>query len=89
MHIAPERSFERPDQIKPLDHEWPRDGDRLDCLGRQVGLPGIVLTPFVGAHNLLSVGHHGRPVEALSECVSDQGSGCGMMSTDPTMNVLQ
>ena len=33
VHIAPGRLFERFDQIKPPDHEWPRDGDRLECLG--------------------------------------------------------
>ena len=44
--IAPGRSFERSDQIEPLDHERPCDGDRLFCLGWQVGLPSIVLTPF-------------------------------------------
>ena len=54
-----------------------------------MGLSSIVLTPFVGAHNLLSVGYYGRPVEALSERISDQGSGCVMMSADPTVNVLQ
>ena len=47
-----------------------------------MGLPGIVLTSFVGAHNLLSIDHHGQPVEALLERLSNQGSGCGM-------NVLQ
>ena len=69
--IAPEHSLERFDQIEPPDHEWPRDGDRLECLGWQVGLPSVVLTPFTGAHNLFSIGYCGRPVEALSEHVSD------------------
>jgi len=32
--IAPGRSFERFDQIEPLDHKWPHDGDRLERLGR-------------------------------------------------------
>ena len=32
--IAPGRSFERSDQIEPPDHERPRDGDRLECLGQ-------------------------------------------------------
>ena len=32
--IAPGSPLERFDQIEPLDHEWPRDGDRLECLGR-------------------------------------------------------
>ena len=26
-------SLERSDHIEPLDHEWPHDGDRLECLG--------------------------------------------------------
>ena len=36
VEIAPEHPFERSDQIEPPDHEWPHDGDRLDCLGRYV-----------------------------------------------------
>ena len=71
VRVALGCSFERSDHIKPLDHEWPHDGDRLDCLGWQVGLPSIVLTPFVGAHDLFSVDYCGQPVEALSECISD------------------
>ena len=69
--IAPGHPLERFDQSEPLDHEWPCDGDCLEHLGRQVGLPSVVLTPFTGAHNLFSVGYYGRPVEALSKCVSD------------------
>ena len=68
--VAPGRPFERFDQIEPPDRERPRDGDHLECLSRQVGLPSIVLTPFVGAHNLFDVGYCGRPVEALTECIS-------------------
>ena len=63
--------------------------DRLERLGRQVGLTNIVLTPFVGAHNSVRISHHGWPVEALSERVFDQGSRCGMMSVDPTMDITQ
>jgi hypothetical protein len=33
VRVAPERLLEVPDQIKPLDHEWPRDGDCLERLG--------------------------------------------------------
>ena len=32
--VAPGRSFERSKKIEPPDREWPRDGDRLECLGR-------------------------------------------------------
>ena len=65
------RPLKRSDQIEPPDHERPRDGDRLECLGQQVGLSSIVLRPFIGAHNMFSVGYRGRPVEALSELISD------------------
>ena len=54
-----------------------------------MGLPSIVLTPFVGAHDLLSVGYGGRPVEALTERVSDQGPRRGMVTTDPTVDITQ
>ena len=71
MCIAPGHPLERSNQIEPLDHEWLCDGDRLECLGRQVGLSSVVLTPFVGVHNLFSVGYCGQPVEALSKRISD------------------
>ena len=70
VRIAPRRPLERSNQIEPLDYKVPRDGDHLECLGREVSLPSVVLTPFVGAHNLLGVGYCGRPVEALSERIS-------------------
>ena len=54
-----------------------------------MGLPSIVLTPIVGAHNLFGVGYCGRPIEALSERVSDQGSRRGMVTADPTMDHAQ
>ena len=38
---------------------------------------------------MFSVGYRGRPVEALSECISDQGSKCGMVTADPTMDITQ
>jgi hypothetical protein len=49
MHVAPGRLLEGPIQIEPPDRECPCDGDRMECLGWQVGLPSIVLTPFAGA----------------------------------------
>ena len=52
-------------------------------------MSSIVLTPFVDAHDLLSVGYCSGPVEALSECVPNQGSWCGMVTVDPTVDVTQ
>ena len=54
-----------------------------------MSLSSVVLTPFVGAHDLLGVGYYSGPVEALSECVSNQGPRCGMVTTDPTMDIAQ
>ena len=31
--VTPGRPFERSDQIEPLDHKRPHDGDCLECLG--------------------------------------------------------
>ena len=52
-------------------------------------MPSVVLTPFVGAYDLLGVGYYSGPVEALLECVSNQGPRCGMVTADPTMDVAQ
>ena len=34
VRISPRCPLERSNQIEPLDHEWPHDGDRLECLGQ-------------------------------------------------------
>ena len=54
-----------------------------------MGLPSVVLTPFVGAYDLLGVGYCSGPVEALSECVSNQGSRRGVVTVDPTVDITQ
>ena len=38
---------------------------------------------------MFSVGYCGRPVEALSECISDQGSRSSMVTADPTVDIAQ
>ena len=86
---SPGRPIERSNQIEPLDHEGPRDGDYLECLGQEVSLPSVVLTPFAGAYDLLGVGYRGGPIEALSECVSNQGPWRGVVTADPTVDVAQ
>ena len=47
------------------------------------------MTPFVGAHNLFSVGYCGRLVEALLERVFNHGPRCGMVPADPAMDITQ
>ena len=89
MGEAPGRLFEWPNQIEPPDHEGPHDGDHLECLGREVSLPSVLLTPLAGAYDLLGIGYYSGPVEALSECFSNQGPQHGMVTADPTMDVAQ
>ena len=59
----------------------------MECLGQQVGLLSIVLTPFIGAHNLFSVIYYGIPVEALLECIFDKGPSYGKVPIDPTVDI--
>ena len=54
-----------------------------------MGLPGVVLTLFVSVHNMFSIDYHGRLVEALLECISDQSPSCGTVPIDPTMDITQ
>ena len=54
-----------------------------------MGLPSVVLAPFVGAYDLLGVGYYSGPVEALSECVPNQGSRHDVVTADPTMDITQ
>ena len=52
-------------------------------------MPSVVLTPFTGAYNLLGIGYCSGLVEALSECVPNQGSRGGVVTADPTMDITQ
>ena len=74
---------------RALDHEGPRDGNHLECLGREVSLPSVVLTPFTGAYDLLGVGYCSGPIEALSECVPIQGSRHDVVTADPSVDIAQ
>ena len=52
-----------------------------------MSLPSVVLAPLAGAYDLLSVGYYSGPVEALSECVHNQGSRRGVVTVDPTVDI--
>ena len=54
-----------------------------------MSLSSIVLTPFVGAYDLLGVGYYSGPVEALSKCVSNQDSRLGVVTIDPSVDIAQ
>ena len=50
-------------------------------------MPSVVLTPFTGTYDLLGIGYCSGPVEALSECISNQGPWRGMVTADPAADV--
>ena len=52
-------------------------------------MPSVVLAPFIGAYDLLSISYYSGPVEALSKCVPHQGSRYGVVTADPTMDIAQ
>jgi hypothetical protein len=54
-----------------------------------VRLSCVELTPLAGAYNPSGVSHRGRPVEALSEGVPDEGSRCYVVTASPRVYLLQ
>ena len=52
-------------------------------------LPSVVLAPFIGAYDLLGVGYYSGLVEAVLECVPNQGSRRGVVTVDPTVDIAQ
>ena len=54
-----------------------------------MSLPSVVLAPFAGAYDLLGVGYYSGTVEALLECVPNQGSRRGMVTAYPTVDIAQ
>jgi hypothetical protein len=50
---TPWRLSERSHHVEVPDCEGPRDGDCLQCLRREVSLPGVELAPFTASHNVL------------------------------------
>jgi hypothetical protein len=52
-------------------------------------LPCVELAPLARADNSSGVGHRGRPVETLSEGVSNEGPRCCVVTAGPRVYVLQ
>jgi hypothetical protein len=72
--VAPGRLSQVPDNVQPPHGKRPCDGDRLEGMSREVGLAGVKLAPFAGAHDLAGISNRGRPIEALAECVAHEGA---------------
>jgi hypothetical protein len=87
--VAPGRLSEWAHYAEVPDCEGPRDGDRLQCLRREMGLLGVELASFTAPHNVLRVGDCRGPVEILSESFPDKCSRSGMVTTCAGVYLLQ
>jgi hypothetical protein len=88
VRVAPGCLLQGADEVQTPHGKRPSDWYRLQSLSRQVGLPCVELTPFAGADNSSGVGHHRRPVETLSEGVSNKGLRCCVMAASPRVYLL-
>jgi hypothetical protein len=76
-----------PDDVQSPHGESPCDGDGLQDVRREIGLVGVELSPFAGAHDLAGVSDRGGPVEALAECITYEGAGCCVVATHARMYI--
>jgi hypothetical protein len=53
----------------------------------EIGLAGIKLAPFAGAHDFVGVSDCGGPVEALAERISHEGEQHRVVATHTRMDV--
>jgi hypothetical protein len=56
---------------------------------REIGLAGVELAPFAGAHDLAGVGDRGGPVEALAERVAHESVWRRMVAAYSRVYVLE
>src|SRR5579859_8056409 len=89
MGEAPGRFSERPDHVQTPDRERPSDRDGLEGLRREMCLASKKLAPFAVPHDLMSVRHGCRPVEALSEGFPDQSTRGCVVPAFSSVDVLQ
>jgi hypothetical protein len=54
---------------------------------REIGLAGVELAPFAGAHDLAGVGDRSGPVEALTERIAHEGAWCCVMAAHARMYI--
>jgi hypothetical protein len=54
---------------------------------REVGLAGVELAPFTGAHDLAGLCDRSRPAEALSERVAHEGAWCRVVAAHARVDI--
>ena len=81
--------FEGSYHVKALDRERPGDGDGLELLCRQMGLPSVELASFIPVDDLLCVSLHGGLVKTLMKGFFDQRPWGRMISVDSGMDLVE
>lgn len=89
VRVATRCFLEGSDQIKSPYYERPGDGNSLERLRGQVGLPCILLAPLAYSHNLICFGHCSWLVDSPPESVPHKASWSGMVSAGTAVDVLQ
>jgi hypothetical protein len=54
---------------------------------REVGLAGVELASFAGAHDLAGISDRSGPVEALMECVANKGAWHRVVAAHTRVNI--
>jgi hypothetical protein len=79
------RLSEQSHHVEVPDGERPRDQDCLERLRREVSLSSVELAPFTASYDVFGVRHCRRPVEYLSESLSDKCSRTSVMTAGAGM----
>jgi hypothetical protein len=85
--VVPGCLSQGPDDVQPPYGEGPRDRNHLEGVSQEVGLAGVELAPFAGAHDLTGIRDRSGPVEALAECIAYESVQRHMVSAHARVDV--
>src|SRR6185503_10607231 len=85
--VAPGRLLQWANEVQSPHCKWPRDGDGLQSVGREVHLLSVELATLEGPHDVGSVGDRGGPVKALLKRVTHEGARRGVVTANASMDV--
>ena len=74
---------------RPQTTKWPGDGDGLELLCRQMGLPSVELASFTPMDDLLCISQCNGPVKTLMKGFSDQRPWGRVMPVDFSMDLKE
>ena len=81
--------FEGTHKVEHPNGEWPSNWDHLQGMCGLVRLLGVELTPMACSDQALGVPNGGRPIEALTEGVPNQGPRRCVVAASPRVHVAE